>query len=119
MKDKDIRKDYKDGEINRLRARNKKLEREIRRLKSELNSFEEAFKKTTKFIKDHTDKLSLEDLIKAAKENKTLKQAQESSKNIEKCSNCLSIDVEEINLPFGKLVICNSCGFRKVERNND
>lgn len=113
MNKKEPRKEYKDGELNRLKKRIKKLEKENERLKSELNSYDQAFKKTTKFLKDHTDDISLEDLIQAAKNDKSLKEVQ-NVKNL--CPICLS-DVKINNVPkVGNIITCTKCSYRTVEK---
>lgn len=116
MYKKEPKKEYKDGEVSRLKKRIKKLEKENYRLKSELNAYEQAFKKTTKFLKDHTDEISLEDLIEAAKQDKSLKEVEEKVKDSNKCPKCGS---EVKKLPtsiIGTIITCTSCNYRSVKK---
>lgn len=115
MNKKEPRKEYKDSELNKLKRRVKRLEAENNRLKSELNSFEQAFKKTTKFLRDHTDDISLEDLIEASKKDKSLgKVEKERAEKV--CPKCFSA-VKVVDTPkVGKVVVCTNCDYRGVEK---
>jgi len=115
VKDKDIKKEYKDGELNKLKKRIKRLESDKRRLLSELNTYEQAFKNTTKFLKDHTSDFSIEDLIEAAKNDKTLKETEEKKKKDTQCPVCLS-EIKEMSYPAGSIILCtnNLCDYRET-----
>lgn len=114
MYNKNPKKDYKDGELNKLRKRVKRLEKENDRLKSELNSYEQAFKKTTKFLRDNTDEIRLEDLIEAAKNDKSLKQVKEKEvKNM--CPICFS-ELKETVVTVGIIHTCTKCTYRNLEK---
>lgn len=118
MGKKEPKKEYKDAELNKLKRRVKRLESENRRLKSELNSYDEAFKKTKRFLKDNTDELSLDDLIQAAKNGSSLKKTQEDVEDA--CPKCLN-KVKKINSPVGIITVCDNihCDFRKTEKKVD
>lgn len=64
----------KDGETKKLKAHIRKLEKEITKLKSELRTYDRAFQKNVVFLKEKTKDLSVEELIKGAEEELTLKQ---------------------------------------------
>jgi predicted nuclease with TOPRIM domain len=111
MRDKKPYKEAKDGEVKKLRARVKKLEKENNRLKSELRAFEQAFHKTTRFLRDNTDDINLEDLVDAAKDGKSLKEV----KNVKDvCPMCFSENYSNIKARFGKLRTCGNCGHREI-----
>lgn len=103
----------KDGQLDKLKNRVRKLEKENARLKSELNAYEQAFKNTKNFLRDHTDEFSLESLIEGAKGNKSLKELQH---NIVSCKSCQAI-IEPKPLPFGTLHLCSHCGYKEVIKN--
>lgn len=112
---KEPKKEYKDGELNKLKRRIKRLEKENTRLKSELNSYEQAFKKTTKFLEDHTDDISLEDLVQAAKQDKNLRKVEKE--HVESlCPKCFSKLKELPKSRIGKIIVCTQCEYRKVEK---
>lgn len=112
---KEPKKEYKDGELNKLKRRIKRLEKENTRLKSELNSYEQAFKKTTRFLKDHTDDISLEDLVQAAKQDKSLRKVEKE--HVESlCPKCFSKLKELPKSRIGKIIVCTQCEYRKVEK---
>ena len=69
-----IVKEAKSGEVQKLKDRIKKLERDKRMLISKLNTTEAALADNVKFLKGSTKDVSVEDLIEAAKTNKTLKE---------------------------------------------
>lgn len=62
--------------IRNQSERIKQLEREIKRLKSELATLNAAFKKVASYMSDESKLLKVEELIKAANDNKTLKEAK-------------------------------------------
>lgn len=104
------RREYKDGEITKLRKRIARLSKEIDRLKSELKSYDIAFKETFEYIGGKLDNVPLENVIKGAKKKIKLKEIQETII----CENCGSKDIYEIPLPFGKIEGCKTCSNRKV-----
>lgn len=114
MYNKSPKKDYKDGELNKLRKRVKRLEKENERLKSELNSYEQAFKKTTRFLRDNTDEIRLEDLIQAAKNDKSLKEVKEKEVR-DMCPICFS-ELKKTVTTVGVISTCTRCTFRKLEK---
>lgn len=71
-KHKEHNVEAKDGEIGRLKRRIRHLEHENSRLKSELRTYDKAFDKTVRFMKEKTKNLSVEDLIKGAERELTL-----------------------------------------------
>lgn len=108
-------KEAKSGEIQKLKRRIKKLETENKRLKSELGSYEQAFKKTTKFLEDHTDDISLEDLVQAAKQDKSLRKVEKE--HVESlCPKCFNKLKELPKSRVGKIIVCTQCEYRKVEK---
>lgn len=108
---KSPKREEKDGQLDKLKSRVRNLEKENQRLKSELNSYEQAFKKTTKFIKDNTKNISLEKLIQAANDNKTLKQVQKENS----CDKCGGTDLYIAKIPAGLLTLCRTCKNSKVD----
>lgn len=105
----------KDGQIQKLRTRVKRLEKENSRLKSELNAYDQAWKKTLRYISDETKQISLDDLINAAKDDKSLKETKKEVQPA--CKNCLSTNVQVTKIPGGrKSVFCEDCEHREVEK---
>lgn len=76
-KHKDYTKEEKDGEVGKLKRRIRHLEHENHRLKSELRTYEKAFNKNVRFLKEKTGSLSVEDLIKGAEREMTLEAIKE------------------------------------------
>jgi exonuclease VII small subunit len=103
----------KSGQLDKLKNRVRRLERENARLKSELNSYEQAFKNTKNFLREHTDEFSLEKLIEGAKGNKSLRELQKDVTPCPKCVGTLTVS----SLPFGTLHLCTTCGHKEVVKN--
>tara|TARA_R110000851_G_C13074764_1_gene565193 strand:- start:1950 stop:2291 length:342 start_codon:yes stop_codon:yes gene_type:complete len=101
-----IVKQEKSGEVQKLKNRIKRLEKENRDLISKLNTVERAFDSSIKFLKGTTEDVSLEDLIDAAKENKSYKEI----KNEKQCPKCGSSELKVMKTLFGELESC-SCGY--------
>ena len=100
-------KEEKSAEVRKLKARNRKLETENKRLVSEIRTLEAAFQKNLKFLKGSTEDVSVEDLIEAAKEDKSLKEVKDE---VIKCPNC-EAEIRPIATRFGKVIACK-CGHR-------
>lgn len=118
MRKKEPKKDYKDSELNKLKKRIHKLEKENNRLKSELNAYDQAFKKTTRFLRDNTEDISIEKLIDAARLDKSLKEVQEdeTTESTFRCPICSS-DTKSIPIRDGSVaIVCNCCSYRTVNR---
>jgi len=100
--------------LQKLRARNKKLEKENKELRSKISTLEDAFRRTKTFLKDSTDEFSVEKCIDAAKKNKTLKEMQ---KETDKCPTCSSV-LKQFTGAFGEITICENktCQGKKVQR---
>lgn len=99
-----------------LRRKIDELEREVERLKGELKTLNKVFKKTSIYIDDKLDGISLESVISGVKQNKTMSET--ISENF--CPSCQLGELRVDLLPFGKLVICNKgCGHRKVIKHEE
>lgn len=79
-KHKEYNTEPKDGEIARLKRHIHKIEKENAKLKSELRTYEKAFHKNITFLRQRTDDMSLEELIKGAQEELNLQQIKEDKK---------------------------------------
>lgn len=97
-----------------LRRVIKEKDREIARLKSELKTLNDYFKKTASFVSTKSKALSVEDLIDAADKNQTLEEAIEDKAT---CPNCESPDTFKGKIPSGHLFICRACNYREVIKN--
>lgn len=118
-KSKDIKKEPRDGEIKRLKAHIRKLDKEISRLKSELKTYNAAFSKNIVFLKNQTKNFSIEELIEGAKMDLTLEQINQEKQNTFKameerwkCWKCgegvLKMIVVPSNRYFRKCTLCEN-----------
>lgn len=109
-----IVKQEKDGNTQKLKNRIKRLEKENNNLRSEINSLEQAFKNTTKFLRDHTEHISLDELINAAKNGSSLKNVQDEQKVEPVCPKCFSKNFIVVPTPFGEVRSCGDCRHRET-----
>ena len=107
-------KEPKDGATKKFKNQIRRLEKEVRWLKSELRTYELAFEKTEKFLEGQTGNISLEDLIEAANKRETVKEVKAKIEVRETCNICLSSDVKKLPTRFGYLKICHKCGEKEV-----
>ena len=93
-----------------LRRKIKELENENTRLKKELQTLNVAFSKVSGYIKGNLDGISLEKVIKSARQEKTLVEIK--AENM--CPLC-GAEKKHSKLPFGSMEICvDACGWREV-----
>jgi hypothetical protein len=104
-----IVKQSKDGEVQKLKNRIKKLEKDKRILISKLNTAEKALEHSERFLKGSTEEFSVEELIDAANKSKTLKEVKDT-----KCPKCGGSELKVMVTLFGTLSTCE-CGFSKKE----
>lgn len=72
-------KEPKDGEITKLKKHIRHLEKENSMLKSQLRTYDKALAKNVTFLKERTNDLTLEDLIKGANAELNLQQIKKTS----------------------------------------
>lgn len=98
------------GKEKELRKKIKEQEAEIRRLKTELKTLNKAFEKTAQYIKGNVDGVSVEKMINAAKQDKTMVEIKKE----QACPDC-GAETKTNKLPFGRLEICSAaCGWKIV-----
>lgn len=102
--------------VRTLKAANRRLKSENEKLLSQIATLEKAFAKTSKYLKDNTDNISVEKIIQGVKEDKKLVEI----KKLGLCSKCGSGDLKE--LPAGRagyIKICVACNDRSMVRYNN
>jgi len=107
--------------IDKLKAANKRLKKQVEELKQELATYEKAFNKTSRFLKDNTEGFSVHDVIQGAKHGKTLEEMRSDYKQVnavEKCNQCSKYSVRKLAGGHGfNLLICDNC--KHVEKKVD
>lgn len=105
--------EYEDT-IRELKKANRRLKSDNQRLKSEIDTLHQAFEKTSTYIKNNTDNISVEKVISGVKSGKNLEQIKKTNK----CEKCGSGEIQGFYVPnVGRIIICNSCKDRKVVKN--
>jgi len=100
-----IIKEEKSGEVQRLKNRVRNLEKQNKMLVQKLNTAEAVINSNTAYLKNHTEDISVEELINAAKGKKTLKEIEEGRA----CPVCGSKAYKTMKTPFGALRSCALC----------
>ena len=103
--------DENEATIKELKAANRRLKSDNERLKAELATLQEAFAKTSSYLKGNTDSISVEKIIEGVKKGSTLAQI----KKHQKCDKCGSTEIKEFNVAnVGRIILCSECKSRKV-----
>lgn len=100
--------------LKELKAANRRLKSDNQRLKMELATLQEAFLKTSLYLKNNTDGISVEKIIEGVQKGSTLSEI----KKVCKCEKCGSSSVKEFAvMNVGKIILCSECKNRKVVKN--
>ena len=115
MKNKRIYvKEAKDGQINKLRRRIHKLEKENDRLKSEISTLEQFRRITSTYIDNKLDGVSVENVIKGV--DKKLKMSK-----IVEDNGCVKCGSEVKTIPYlgGIIRLCSNihCSYKETIKN--
>lgn len=110
-------KEEKDGSISKLKARIRRLEKDKRDLVSKVNTLEQVLKRNFEVLKGSVEDLSVEELIEAAKNQKTIKEARETSSKplhdkLEDCPKCDKPELKIMDIRGGKICVCGNCSYR-------
>jgi predicted nuclease with TOPRIM domain len=111
---KSPKREEKDGEVQKLKRRIKRLETDKSKLQSQVNTLKGALRSSETFLKGSTGDHSLEDLIEAAKLQKPLKQLEEKPDIM--CPRCEKYEVTVSKMSVGDLILCKNkaCGASKL-----
>lgn len=82
-----------------------KMEKEIRRLKSEVKTLQDALSKTDQYMIEMVKDKSVEEIMQNVKDNADVVLQ-------EKCPNCGTYEMKQINLGTIKIIKCTRCSYR-------
>lgn len=82
-----------------------KFEKEIRRLKSEVRILQEALATTDEYLADMVKDKTVEDVVQNVKNNADIVLK-------EKCPNCGTDEMKQINLGTIRIIKCTRCSYR-------
>lgn len=103
--------------IKELKAANRRLKSDNQRLKAELATLHDAFKKTSVYLKNNTDNVSVEKIIEGVRKGSDLEEIKKHTK-FDKCEKCGSYNIKDLNVPtVGRIILCGDCKHRKVVKN--
>ena len=98
------------GEVRELKDKIKRLASDKRRLISELQTLKAAFQKTSAFIEEKFEGITVEEVLEISKEKKGKK---DNSVEME-CSSCHSTKLTHVKQDTRHIVICHNCKNREV-----
>jgi hypothetical protein len=108
--------EHEEQTIQELKEANRRLKSDNRKLKAQIATLEEAFNKTSHYLKNNTDGISVETIIDGVNKGVTLKE-------IQTCKKCGSATIKEHKIHgVGILRLCTNCndrGIVKRENTND
>ena len=107
-------KEEKSGELQKLKRRIKKLEKENARLKSDIRTLEGFREETSRYIDGKLDGVPVERVIRGIEKKQTLKQVKEPEVIKLACPKCISAELKEVAYPGGKLRLCPNCKYREA-----
>lgn len=115
-------KEEKSAEVKKLKGHIRNLEHEIKRLKSELKTYDAAFMRSVTFLKDKTEELTVEELIEGAKNKQNVgeikvekKDKFEDLKQKWKCFECNEGILKLIIVPNNRYFRKCSCCEKRTE----
>ena len=109
-RNKDHYVEPKSAEVKSLKKRIAKLENENKRLKSELKTYEQMFKRTVTFLKKDTEELSIHQIIKGVDADESLFEIKDKVKERWNCYKCPSGILKLILVPGNRYFRrCSSC----------
>lgn len=101
----DTRKEPKDGEISKLKQRNRRLKKDKDRMTQDIKQLRNQINEMQQYINKHVKDKTIEECID---ENK-----KETKKS---CNSCESNDTIVTELPFGHMIKCNNCNLVHIEK---
>lgn len=114
MSQKRLKKEEKDGQIQRLRIRIRRLERENDRLKQEVKTLEAYKNITNKYIDEELNGIPVEKVIRSVEKHHNLAQVKDEVKPV--CPKCLNKDMAILGRPDGVMHLCK-CGYKRIIKN--
>lgn len=117
MKPKKIpNKEAKDNEVQRLKRRVKRLEKENERLKSEIKTLESFRDLTSDYIEGKLDGVSVENVIRGVEKKQKLNSIKKPDDIKEVCAKCLRGEIKKIPYRGGVVVVCGNCEHREIKK---
>lgn len=118
----DVSESKKDS-MEKLKAANRRLIKEVKQLKSELRTLEVAFSKTEHLLKNSVKGKSLVSIMKSLVEDGTLPEDYDMPEEFieeivptKKCSKCGEKDFKIVTTDKSTLTVCNNCGNRTLDK---
>jgi predicted nuclease with TOPRIM domain len=111
---KEPRKEAKDGAVEKLKRRIKRLEKENDKLKSEVRTLEAYRELTDTYVGGKLDGVPVERVIQGVKKKESLRKIKVNKVIVnDACPKCLT---QLIKVPFinGVVKICNNCEYRET-----
>ena len=109
----------KDSLIDELKKANRRLKSDNERLKSEVHTLKQYFKKTSEYLNNKLENVSLEDIIAQNRDSKNSRLVKQVIKEADiKCSHCGVSNITKLSINnVGILMVCKFCKTRKLIKN--
>lgn len=102
------KKEAKSGEIQKLKSRIKRLEKENHRLKSEVHTLEQYKVLTSKYMDGELDGIPVEKVLEGINKSKKFNQIKKDNEGCPVCGGLL----RKISYRAGSVIVCSSCDYR-------
>jgi predicted RNase H-like nuclease (RuvC/YqgF family) len=109
--------------VEKLKSSNRRLVKELKRIKQELSTLEAAFSRTEHLLKNSVKGKSLASIMKSLVEDGTLPEnydmPEEFAEEIvptHKCSKCGNKDFKVVTSDKSTLTVCNICNNRTLDK---
>lgn len=106
----------RDGEIQRLKRRIARLEKENQRLKSEIKTLEGFRDLTSEYIGGKLDNVPVEKVIKGIESKQKFDSIRPKDIIKEVCTKCLKGELKRVPYRAGVIVICGNCEHREIKK---
>lgn len=108
-------KEAKDSEVQKLKNRIKRLEKENARLKSEIKTLEGFRDLTSDYIGGKLDNVPVEKVIRGIEKKQKLSKIQPDVIK-EVCQKCLKGELKKVPFRNGVVIICGECQHRETKK---
>jgi predicted RNase H-like nuclease (RuvC/YqgF family) len=117
MKPKKLpQKEAKDSEVQRLKRRIKRLEKERDQLKSEIKTLESFRDLTIDYVDGKLEGVPVEKVIRGIDKKQKLDKIKKPDVIKEICTKCLKGELKRVPYRSGVIIICGNCEHRETKK---
>ena len=109
-------REAKDGEIQKLKRRIKRLEKENERLRSEIKTLEAFRDLTSDYIDGKLEGVPVEKVIRGVEKKQKLSNIKKPDVIKEICTKCLKGELKKVPYRSGVVIVCGECQHREIKK---